>query len=438
MTLPSRRTVLAAFTTGAMGLTLAACGQKVSGATQATEAASGSTVDYWTSWPADTPQAKIFAEAAKEFQAESGVTIKIRTLGQTGRQDIINAAATGSGPDMFDSAPDHVPVFRERDLIADLNPILDAQIYGEDATVRSVFVEPVLKSSSDNQGQGFIPHTILSGGIWFDAAKQPELASNAPQTWDDLVKFMTEAKAQGQIPIAQEGGNSSYNILWFYWLMLRSAGAGSILNLGQDASAWDDPRVLEAAKQVAMLREKNFFQKGYEGSRYPNAQNAWAQGDYVLDNNGSWLAGEVKAVAPSSAKLSTFAFPEFGDSSQPVAELNTLGWCVSSKAKNAAGAQQFIIFLVNKKWADKIGTDALNIPARKDAVAPESLQAMQKNVLEATQTTGYMDNAPAKIPAWFKDTMLPLSDQLIFGQVTPEQFVGQGKSKTEEFLKSNK
>lgn len=425
-------TIVAMSLTGALGLS--ACGAKTKdGGTDA--AAAGSTVNYWTSWPADTPQAKIFADAAKAFTKDSGIKVNIRTLGATAQQDITNSSATGTGPDMFDNAPDHLPAFRSAGLIDDLSDVLKAKPVGENEPIESIYPQSVIKSASDDKGLGFVPHTILSGGVWFDQAKFPDYGTNPPKTWDDLTATFKKLKADGKVPIAQEGGNASYNVLWFYWLMLRSKGPGSVLALSQSADAWDDPAVLEAAKQVDNLRTAEYFQNGYAGSRYPNAQNAWAQGKYVFDLNGSWLAGEVKSVLPGDAKLSTFPFPTFGANSQDVVELNTLGWSVNAKGKNKAGAKKFIEFLTKKEWLSKIGSDALNIPARTGVDAPESLRAMQKAALDSQLSTGYMDTAAANAPTWYQNVLLPLDDQLIFGKVSPEEFVKQGKAKTADYIK---
>ena len=433
MRLSRRSKSLIAIGTVAMAtIVFSGCGQKTGGGD-----ASGSSDDsitYLTSWPADTPQAKIFAEAAKSFTAESGIKVDIKELGNGGSADIINASSTGNGPDLFDNAPDHVPAYREAGLIEDLSDVLSAMPFGEDSTIESVYPKPVLDAASDSDGVAFIPHTILSGGVWFDATAHPELATDAPATWDELKAKFAELKAAGEVPIAQEGGNASYNVLWFYWLMLRSHGPGAILDLSKTTDAWDDPAVLAAAQEVASIRE--YFQDGYEGSRYPNAQSAWAQGDYVLDLNGSWLAGEVKSVVPEGTALSTFPFPAYGDSSQSVEELNVLGWTVNAKGKNPEGAKKFVEFLVQKEYIEKIGTDALNIPARADVKAPASLAAMQESVLASTATTGYMDTAAANAPTWYTDVLLALDDQLVFGKITPEQFVAQGKEKTAAYIAS--
>jgi len=411
---------------------LAGCGQKVGGGEAA--ATTGGSITYLTSWPADTPQAKIFAEAAKAFTAKSGIKVDIKQLGNGGAADVINASASGNGPDLFDDAPDHVPAFRKAGLIEDLSDVLSSTAAGESSKIQSDYPKSVLDAASDKDGVAFIPHTILSGGVWFDAAANSDLASNPPATWDALKAEFAKLKAAGKTPIAQEGGNASYNVLWFYWLMLRSHGAGAVLDLSKSADAWSDPAVLAAAQEVASIRP--YFQSGYEGSRYPNAQNAWAQGDYTLDLNGSWLAGEVKSVVPSGAKLSTFAFPTYGDDSKSVEELNVLGWTVNAKGKNPKAAKEFIKFLVQKKYIEKIGSDALNIPARSDVKAPSALAAMQKAVLASTSTTGYMDTAAANAPTWYTDVLLALDDQLVFGKITPEEFVAQGKAKTADYIAS--
>ncbi|MEZ2372646.1 ABC transporter substrate-binding protein [Arthrobacter sp. RCC_34] len=433
MRLSRRKTSLAVIGTVAIAaLTLSGCGQKVNNSN--TGASSNDSITYLTSWPADTPQAKIFATAADDFTKSTGIKVNIKELGKGGVTDVINASVSGNGPDLFDNAPDHVPAYRKAGLIADLSDVLSSPAAGESGKIQSDYPKSVLDSASDKDGVAFIPHTILSGGVWFDANSTPDLATKAPATWEEFKAALDKLKASGKTPIAQEGGNASYNVLWFYWLMLRSHGPGAVLGLSKSAAAWDDPAVLSAAKEVAALRP--YFQTGYEGSRYPNAQNAWAQGKYALDLNGSWLAGEVKSVVADGAKLSTFPFPSYGKDSKSVEELNVLGWSVNAKGKNPSGAKDFVKFLVQKKYLEKIGSDALNIPARSDVKAPDALAAMQKSVLESRATTGYMDTVAAVAPTWYNDVLLALDDQLVFGKITPEQFVAQGKEKTTAYIAS--
>jgi raffinose/stachyose/melibiose transport system substrate-binding protein len=389
-------------------------------------------VDYWSTWAQTEPQAKIFKAAADDFTAKTGIKVNIKYLGRDAAKNLPQDVAGADGPDVFDTATDHIAAFEAQKMTQPLDAVLKLPVPGEDGkTVADVLSPNVVKSATDKDGHlNFVPHTLISTAIWYDAARFPDVAAAKPKSWTDFIALLAREKTAGKTPIAQDGLVNYYNAYWFYELMMRTGGPGSLAALGTDPTNWDKTEVLEAAKDVAQLQP--YFQNGYMGTKYPAAQNDWAQGKEALNINGTWLPAETHPQAPSDAAPSSFAFPTV-DGGHDSVEVGSLGFAVSAKAKHVKASELFLSYLVTKANLAKIGTDALNIPARSDCPAPPALKSAQDAITTATETNLTYDGATAN-DKWWNDVFLPLDDQLLGGKISPEDFVAQGKKKTANVL----
>ncbi|MEU1725271.1 extracellular solute-binding protein [Nonomuraea sp. NPDC005692] len=413
---------------GALAFGVTACGNKNSGG-PAGQAEQKSLV-YRSSWGEQEPQAKIFKAILDDFAKQNNVKVDAKFVGRKGTENLPTEMAAGQGPDLFDVATDNLPGWRAQNLAAPLDDLLTKQVPGEGKTVGDVLPESVRQAASDDKGMGFLPHTVISTAVWYDAAKRPELADNPPRSWADLIAFLDKEKAAGRTAIGQDGTIPFYNVYWFYSALVRANGAGSLLALSKDAAAWDKPEVLAAAKQVEQLTKGGYFQKDHMATKYPAAQDDWAQGNSALNINGTWLASEVKAKTPAGAKIRSFQLPAGGKDS---VEVGALGWGVNVKGKNVGTAKEFLAFALQSKHLSRISTEALNIPSRPDIPAPDFLADVQKAIAEAPAVHKTYDTLAADKAYWV-DLLLPLDDQLLAGKIDAAEFVAQGKKKTADYL----
>ncbi|WP_327087025.1 extracellular solute-binding protein [Nonomuraea sp. NBC_01738] len=418
------RKLTAVLAVGALALGVSACGKKNSGDPVAT---AQEALVYRSSWGADEPQGKIIQSLFDDFAKQTGAKVDLSFVGRKGNENLATEMAAGQGPDLYDVATDNIATYGAQNLVAPLDDVLPAQVPGEGKTVRDLLPESVRQASSDGKGLAFIPHTVISTAVWYDAAKHPDLN---PQSWDDFIAYLDQAKKEGRTPIGQDGTINFYNVYWFYSVLVRANGAGSLKALTGDAAAWDKPEVLEAAKKVEQLAKGGYFQKDFMATKFPAAQDGWAQGKYDLNINGTWLASETKPKLAAGVKVAAFQLPAGGKNS---VEAGTLGWAVNAKGKNVATAKKFLAFALQKKYVERFATEALSIPARADVPAPEHLVAVQKAVAEAAATHKTYDDAAAD-KAWWNDLFLPLHDLLISGKIDAATFVKDGKKKTADYL----
>ncbi|MFE9459535.1 ABC transporter substrate-binding protein [Streptomyces californicus] len=415
---------------GALALSTTGCGKKTGGAD---DAGGAETFSYTSTWGKEEPQAKIFRAAIDDFTEQTGTTVDVKWMGRKGTDSLPTEMAAGQGPDLFDTGTDNIAKFRAQNLLAPLDDLLTAKIPGEEKTVGDTLPLAAKQASSDEKGLALVPHTIISTGVWYDASKRPELAAAPPRTWDAFIAYLNDAKKAGRTPLGQDGTVPFYNAYWFYSALVRANGAGSLHALGTDAGAWDKPEVLAAAEQVEKLAKGGYFQKSYMATKFPAAQDSFATGGYDLNINGTWLTSEIKPKLPADARIDSFQYPAGGKNS---VEAGTLGWGVNAKGEHPEAAKKFLAFVQQKKYAERIGTEALNIPARSDVSAPENLVTLQKAINEATAVHKPYDGAPG-LNAWWTDIFMPLDDKLLGGSLTAREFVAQGKRKSATFIESN-
>ncbi|NRQ33655.1 extracellular solute-binding protein [Nonomuraea sp. NN258] len=421
------RKLTAVLTVGALALAVAACGKKNSDQDPGQSAAA---LAYRSSWGADEPQGKIIKALLDDFAKQTGTKVDLKFVGRNGNENLSTEMASGRGPDLFDTSTDNLATYAAQNLVAPLDDVLPAQVPGEGKTVQEVLPESVRQASSNDKGLAFVPHTVISTAVWFDAAKHADLAATPPQSWEDFIAYLDRAKKDGRTPIGQDGTINFYNVYWFYTILVRANGAGSLKALTTDAAAWDRPEVLAAAEKVAQLAKGGYFQKDFMATKFPAAQDAWAQGRYDLNLNGTWLASETKPKLAAGAKVASFQLPAGGKNS---VEVGTLGWAVNARGRNVATAKKFLAFALQKKYVEQIAATALNIPSRADVPAPEHLVAVQQAVAEATATHKTYDDAAAD-KTWWNDRFLPLHDKLISGKIDPATFVKDGKQATADYL----
>ncbi|GAB3610126.1 maltose/maltodextrin ABC transporter substrate-binding protein MalE [Humibacter ginsengiterrae] len=418
----------------AVTLTLAGCGTKMQSNSEG--AASKTPLVYWSAWASGTPQAKLFGSIIKDYETKTGQKVDVQWLGNAEETQVKNAIATGSGPDIFDSAIDHTPEFRQAGALGNMSAIFNTEIPGENKTIKQVLPASVLKAISDDKGYGFVPHTVFSEGLWYDATVDPGFAKKPPATFDDFLALAQKQKQQtGKQPIALDGTVDSYNAFWIFQLMLATGGPGTLASLSKSASAWDKPAVREAAVELEKLVSDDLFEADYMATKYPAAQNAWANGDHLYNLNGTWLASETAPAKSANQRPMVMAFPPTTAGKPSVVTIGALGWAANPKSKKQAQIAQFLAFAMQKKYDDRIATDAGNIPSRSDSPAPTSLAGIKKSI-DTTKTISYdFDGVATSAPQWWTDIFMPLDDKFIGGSLSVDQFLAQGKAQTAALLK---
>jgi raffinose/stachyose/melibiose transport system substrate-binding protein len=279
----------------------------------------------------------------------------------------------------------------------------------------------------------FFPYELATAGISYNKTLFGKYGLKPPKTWGEFIALNQTLKNNGIPPLALDGNINFYNAYYYTYLCLRVLGSGSFMKAAEDTTGavWDDPGYLKAAQLTYELSKKgkDFFQPGYEGSSFPAAQVDWALGSAGSIMCGTWIPQETEELVADDWVFGCFSFPgvEGGKGKATELESSLYGFAILDGCKNPDGAKEFLKFLAKKENAQKYVDYTDLISARNDIDPPEML-ADVKEMLE--NATGYFltyDGVLGNQPEWFANVFYPLDNALVFGDITPEEFIKQIK-----------
>lgn len=315
--------------------------------------------------------------------------------------------------------------------------------YEGDKRFKESFVPAIIARArvpDGKEGAGFyaVPYTQFIDGMFYNKALFEKLGIEPPETWQEFLGVCEKLKQNGVGPIAADGATSMYNAYWFYDLGMRIVGPGVVYDTARnkpDTSFKENPGFLDVARRIAVLREKEYMIKDFEGSQWPAAQMLFVQGKAGMMVMRTWLPSEMKPSAPSDFRYGFFAFPTVaaGKGDPTAVQLKYNGLIVSKLSKHPDEAMLFVKKLVSRRVQERMATQ-VGSPAVLPALPfPEHL-ADTKPVLESARTVvGFGLDLDRDGAEWQTKVLEPLNDQLLFGMISPEKFVDQLQKEHEAF-----
>lgn len=404
----------------------------------------GTTIEYAGCFTEGEAQAKWIAEMAKEWEAETGATVKLNFIGRDILTQIKTRVLTGDAPDIIDQdASEAQAAFLTNEVMLEpLDDIYTSSAYGETAPIKDTINGAYSLYTQPDGHDYFVPFIFITAGFFYDKTMFAQYDLSAPSTWTEFEQVCDTLLENGVPPIALDGNISFYNAYYYKWAVQQVMGSGNFLKAAQDetGAAWDDPGYLKAAELVHELSKsgKNYFQPGYEGSVYPAGQADWALGKSGMVFCGTWIPLETGSQAGPDFQYGFFPFPtvEGGKGVATDMEAQLMSWCIPSAAKNKEAAKDFIRFCSSKKAADRLVEMSDNMSARTDAIYPDALADVKPYVDKATNFHKNYDGVMSDAPEWWANVFYPADNDLIFGTTTPEQFIEQIKAESIKFYKN--
>jgi raffinose/stachyose/melibiose transport system substrate-binding protein len=246
-------------------------------------------------------------------------------------------------------------------------------------------------------------------------------------------------KDNGIPPLALDGNISFYNAYYYYWACARVLGSGKFSEAAHDktGAAWDDPGFLQAAQMVYDISRggRNFFQDGYEGSAYPSAQSDWALGKAGSVLCGTWIPNETGPIVASDWEYGFYPFPSVDGARGSINDVESylIGYAIPKDAKNPDNAKAFIKFALKREWARRYVQLSDNMSGRKDADPPPVLSDVTAYLANATGAHPSYDGLMNDLPEWWANVFYPVDNDLIFGRITPQQFIDRIKAQTIDY-----
>lgn len=399
----------------------------------------GGEITYWSMWQKDEPQAKVFQQAARDFEKKTGARVKIEWQGREVTQKLAPLLRSGDVPDVVDQAagPLSATLGKSRQA-TDLGPVYDEPIPGTKTTVGKAGADKYRELSTVNDTTLMVPYQALAYGLWFDAAAHGELAERPPTTLDELSTYFDKRTADGRTPIAIDGDYGFARALWLNTTIMRHIGADGYRALAEDKSgdAWDRPEVRKAVQYVADLASDDHFLKGSFGTKWPAQQERFAGGEGDVLFMGSWLPQEVSGTADKDVEFRGLPLPE-GPGEHGEVQTDVVGFAVPKASNNVATAKAFIAHTLQSTYQKQLADTAEAIPTRDDvkvgpALAPLA-QAVRKK--EPVALFGGTDNDH---PTYKDEVIYPASLDLLSGKTTTAGFLKKVKSAQVAYWKKNR
>jgi len=394
---------------------------------------------YVTFWNQGEPSANYLALCVDAFQKETGVKVNFSPVGRDIMTKIRTDILSGNSPDLIDQ--DFVEINAalmkgdDKGLLP-LDDLLKSSGPDGEATFMDVFNKSEMDLFARDGSYYYIPYVKVTSGFFYNKTLFEKLGLNPPRTWDDFMTVNQKLKANGIAPLALDGNISFYNAYYYYWACTRVLGSGKFSAAANDATgaAWDDPGFLQAAQMVYDLSKggKNYFQDGYEGSAYPAAQSDWALGKSGSVLCGTWIPNETGQMVAQDWKYGFFAFPEVHGAKGSYTDVEgyLMGYAIPKGAKNPDNAKKFIKFALKKEWAQTFVKMTDNMSGRKDVDPPAVLSDVTAYLANATSAHKSYDGLMSDLPDWWANVFYPVDNDLIFGKITPKQFIDKIKTQT--------
>lgn len=343
---------------------------------------------YWSMWEATEPQGQAIQEAIDAYTKETGVEVDVQFKGRTGiREGLESALKSGTNIDMFDEDIDRVNGTWGSYLM-DLEQLAKDNDYEKTAnagliqacrdvaggTLKSIPYQPNVFAFFYNQDL-------------FDQAGIKE----TPKTWDEFLDVCQKLKDAGITPMTMDDAYATCVIGYHLGRYVGEEGVKKIVTEG----LWDDPAVLQMAKDIEELASKGYFSENVGKNVWPNGQNVeLAGGQVAMYLNGSWLPNEVKATAGPDFKWGCFAYPELGECETNIegakatgTESNNFGaqvFAINKDSQKSKEAFDLITYITKGEYDQKLADESIGIPADTTNTEWPELVKCAKPVIETS------------------------------------------------------
>jgi len=352
-----KRALGAAVVTGVAALTLSACGgsspttpsntaaggagaSKAATTTGEPEKPSGTAapvrdtnVDLviWT----DADRSKAVQKYADEFAAENGVTVKVQIATDT-RTQFKDATKVGKGPDVIVGAHDWLGELVQNSTVAPINLSAD---------VAKKFLPKAIEATKFN-GQSYgVPYAVENIGLMYNK----DLVPTPPKTMDELVsmgeKLVKEGKAKGVLSqFVSKVGNA-----YFAYPYLSAFPEGGIFatkangDYDPNKVIVNTPDSVKGGDVLAELGKKKILSTNVDDT---NQDALFDTKKVPFMISGPWSVAKAKEAG---INYGIAPLPSLTGGGEMRPFLGVQMFYVSSKAKNAALAQEFVTNYVPRK-----------------------------------------------------------------------------------------
>ncbi|MCD9024996.1 ABC transporter substrate-binding protein [Cohnella silvisoli] len=401
-------------------------------------------VVFWSMWSNTEPQSKVIDEAVADFKAANPkVDVEVKYNGRDINKLIKPALESGQQIDIFEQDPG-AALANLKDHVLKLDDLLAQQSVGSDGkTVKDSILPSLMdwvKSLSVTAGldEGYyaIPQQPYAVLFFYNKALFEKAGITAvPASWEEFLADCELLKKSGVEPITFD---DAYRDLFIGGYLGSAMGSDWTDKLVKDKTGdmWKDPMVLQFAKDIQNLKDKDYFSKKIAGNKYPAGQQDLALGKVAMYLNGTWLPNEISATAGPDFKWGSFQFPIIPNGNdkggQQGLTFGAQGLLLNKNSKNVPAAFELVKYLVGKKAQEGMAKQAVAIPATVDTEWPAPLAeaAVAFNNAKVNMPWGFgIDNGAD----FSTGTVIPVFMELATGKIGPDEYVAKMAAEAKKF-----
>ena len=383
---------------------------------------------------------------AIEGWIEDNPTVEVERL-WSGRQvntKLMAMVQGGNAPDFYDEDPKLIEEsLGKAGLALDLTPYLKkVDAYDIDKKVIDTFSKGFFEPFTFRGEINTLPIQQYLTVFWYDKTLAREWGfTKTPDTWPQFLDTCAKIKNAGLAPIVMDGGVNFYNMYYFSHLADRIEGMNALYGAIYDKTgkSWDKPGFLQAQKYVKELRDKGYFIKGFEGYQFPAGQIDWVQrkGAFLLIH--TYMPIEVADATPDDFVFGSFPFPSVPGGKGSQYDLTSIvgGVAILKQTKDPDLAFDMLKRLVSMETQTRFAQEALNVPTIVGPKLPDIFKDLEQIMAKQTGTFTDYSGGPGQFePEYAQTIMYPLNQDVLFGKLSPEEFIRQVKAKSIEYWKN--
>lgn len=378
-----------------------------------------------TFWHYFTDRAQLFEEFAGQYQALTGVQVKMELYsGDTLGQKFQAAAQAGTLPDLsaaWIGIGQGTAPYASKGIILNLNPQMKAGW-------SKFFTAEQLKAGSFVVGNpfGVTPGAYLvpldSNNMQFLYNKtlfKKAGITSTPKTFEQLLADGEKLNKIGAAPLVSgfgSWGTAAFNQPYM-WNIIGSADLERTFSGKMPYSSEPWIKLLGLYKTIG---GSNLFGKGSLAADFPAAENLFLNGQAGMIFDGSWAIGVFNQQNPNFKDYGVFFPPRISGSKYPVyipGGVGSLAFVVGT-SPNAKEAAKFLQWLTEPKQQAKYATASFNLPANV---------SVAKSIPLTENLTAFASRMKLTVPT-LKHTMKPAVEttmvagiqRILEGRDTPE------------------
>ncbi len=386
---------------------------------------------YWTMWNETEPQGKVIAEAIKDFNANNDVVnIDVNFCGREIRKTLQPALDAGTQIDLWDEDTERVVTNWGKYALV-LDEYANKAWEGTDSKPYKEAVNGALinlaKSYNEKGDLQAAPYQPFVFAFMYNKDHFAEAGITAtPKTWDEFVNVCAKLKDAGYTPLTTD--DAYVDTLIGYYLA-RAKGYKWVQELVTDSTnkMWDDPVVLQMAKDFEELAKKGYFSETVGSNKWPAGQQDVATDQVSMYLNGTWLVNELMGTTGPDFPWGTFSFPTVkgGVDDITCANYGAQAYQINKDCKNPEEAFKFIVSMTTGKWDKELAQKSYGVPVGGTTDWPVQLEEAKE--LFSSLTTCYPWAGAIQTNTDKQPIIAKAFTNLISGKITAEEFVSAMK-----------